>query len=765
MTPRVVSGWLFDIYPSARGVTLWIIDREGVRHCVYDRFHPSFYLHVSDAGARQAAVITQGFPVPVSFSRTRQRELYTDEELDVIRVEVHDTLQIKSVVQRLERHFPHYVFFNSDIPVPQLYLYHTGLFPLAYGDYVIDDDGRLSSWALSDACDALEYSMPEFSMMTLRNRPDIVSPKHRAVFQLELTYDGVTHALESEDTIDVLQAFNHHLQRCDPDIIMTAYGDAVLLPMLTRLAAEEGMPLSLNRDPAAGYFTTQETSYFSYGRIVHKDGAFTLAGRWHLDTENSFMMGEASLDGVAEIARLTRLPVQHQSRASIGSALSSMQLSWAYTHGYLIPARKREPEGFKSAETLLLADRGGLIFQPDMGYHEQVAELDFVSMYPTIMVEHNVSPETVNCSCCHNEAVPELRYTICERREGIVPATLRTVVRKRGSYKKEKKRLKALGDERWHVYDRRQNALKWMLVTCFGYLGYKNARFGRIEAHESVNAFSRDAILRAKEVAEHRGYHFLHAIVDCMWLHKEGATEADYEQLAREVSAAAGIDISLEGIYRWILFPPSKMDPRLPTANRYVGWYTNNDIKIRGIEIRRRDTPVFIKRLQGEMLKIFGRAMTVRDLEHLIPETLDLVRSTVEQLRAGATDPLELVIRRHVSREADEYAHRTVHAEAARALEEAGIHLAPGEMAEYIMVDATGKRIPEKARPLPLYAFEDGYDIEYYTGLTLKAVETLLFPFGYDVERLQEICAVPQHRPRRQPPAAARQPSLFDPEH
>jgi DNA polymerase-2 len=250
-----------------------------------------------------------------------------------------------------------------------------------------------------------------------------------------------------------------------------------------------------------------------------------------------------------------------------------------------------------------------------------------------------------------------------------------------------------------------------------------------------------------------------------MWLHKEGATEADYEQLAREVSAAAGIDISLEGIYRWILFPPSKMDPRLPTANRYVGWYTNNDIKIRGIEIRRRDTPVFIKRLQGEILKIFGRAMTVRDLEHLIPETLDLVRSTVEQLRAGATDPLELVIRRHVSREADEYAHRTVNAEAARALEEAGIHLAPGEMAEYIMVDATGKRIPEKARPLPLYAFEDGYDIEYYTGLTLKAVETLLFPFGYDVERLQEICAVPQHRPRRQPPAAARQPSLFDPEH
>ncbi len=51
----------------------------------------------------------------------------------------------------------------------------------------------------------------------------------------------------------------------------------------------------------------------------------------------------------------------------------------------------------------------------------------------------------------------------------------------------------------------RQNALKWILVTCFGYLGYKNARFGRIEAHEAVTAFGRDKLLTAKEICEERG--------------------------------------------------------------------------------------------------------------------------------------------------------------------------------------------------------------------------------------------------------------------
>ena len=364
----------------------------------------------------------------------------------------------------------------------------------------------------------MEYTFPPLTTLTLKNRPDVVSPKFRKHLQLEVSYEGSTYALESSEPEDVLQSLERHLLRCDPDVILTEYGDAVLMPMLTRLSAEYRIPLSLNRDAGSGYITSRASSYFAYGKIVHKDGAFELAGRWHLDIENSFMMGEASLDGVAEIARLTQLPVQHQSRATIGTALSSMQLSWAYRHGYLIPAHKREPEDFKSADILLLADRGGLIFQPEMGYHEQVAELDFVSMYPTIMVTHNVSPETVNCRCCKNSAVPELGYTICEKREGIVPATLRTVVRKRGVYKKEKKRLKALKDERWKLYDHRQNALKWMLVTCFGYLGYKNARFGRIEAHESVNAFSRDAILRAKEIAEGHGFHFIHAIVDCMWI-------------------------------------------------------------------------------------------------------------------------------------------------------------------------------------------------------------------------------------------------------
>ena len=270
-----------------------------------------------------------------------------------------------------------------------------------------------------------------------------------------------------------------------------------------------------------------------YGKVMHKDGMFELAGRWHVDAQNSFAISASELDGLFELVRITQLPPQRQARASIGTGLSSLQLSWAYRNNYLIPSKKREPEEFKSAYTLLMADRGGLSYMPPLGYHEDIAELDFVSMYPTIMVRYNVSPETVNCKCCKNEKVPELGYTICEKRKGIVASTLEMVIAKRAYYKKMKKEYKGKNDVLFQSYDRKQSALKWMLVSCFGYLGYKNARFGKIEAHEAVNAFSREFILTAKEIAESRGFELIHAIIDCVWLHKEGATEKDYEELAK----------------------------------------------------------------------------------------------------------------------------------------------------------------------------------------------------------------------------------------
>ena len=175
------------------------------------------------------------------------------------------------------------------------------------------------------------------------------------------------------------------------------------------------------------------TSFFSYGSIEHREGVFELAGRWHLDKENSFIMGEGDLEGLFELSRLSQVGIQHQARTSIGSALSSMQLSWAFRNNILVPYKRPMKEAFKSFSTLLMSDRGGLHFMPKIGYHEQVAELDFASMYPSLMRIHNISPETLNCLCCPDSKhfVPEIGYRICEKRIGLVPTTLRSILKKR----------------------------------------------------------------------------------------------------------------------------------------------------------------------------------------------------------------------------------------------------------------------------------------------------------------------------------------------
>ena len=152
-------------------------------------------------------------------------------------------------------------------------------------------------------------------------------------------------------------------------------------------------------NPAPRRFTGWR-SYFSYGRIVYQGSSAPFYGRWHVDRRNSFYYRESGLSGLIQIARIGQMPLQQASRACPGTLITSMQLSRAAADGFLIPWRKGEPERFKTAAELLIIDKGGLTFMPPVGLHTNVAEVDFASMYPTIMAIHNISPETVNCTCC-----------------------------------------------------------------------------------------------------------------------------------------------------------------------------------------------------------------------------------------------------------------------------------------------------------------------------------------------------------------------------
>ena len=85
--------------------------------------------------------------------------------------------------------------------------------------------------------------------------------------------------------------------------------------------------------------------------------------------------------------------------------------------GTLVLWKKNLPEDFKTAGDLLVSDRGGFIYEPKVGLHENVSEVDFASLYPSIMVVHNISPETLRCGCCPDSRriVPEHRLSASAR--------------------------------------------------------------------------------------------------------------------------------------------------------------------------------------------------------------------------------------------------------------------------------------------------------------------------------------------------------------
>jgi DNA polymerase-2 len=287
-------------------------------------------------------------------------------------------------------------------------------------------------------------------------------------------------------------------------------------------------------------------------------------------------------------------------------------------------------------------------------------------------------------------------------------------------------------DPRRKTYQARASAHKWLLVTCFGYLGYKNARFGRIEAHEAVTAYGREALLRAKEAAEDLGFTVLHLYVDGLWVKKPGATEvADFQPLLEEVSQRTGLSISLDGIYDWVAFLPSRVDHRVPVANRYFGVFRDGSLKVRGIEARRGDTPIFIAETQMEMLELLARVRANEDGKAGLQQALALLRRRLAQLRSGKVPAEKLVISQRLSRELDAYKAFSSVARALQQLQAAGKGLRPGQRVRFTY---TRGRPGVRAWDLPDPPDLRTLDLDRYAVLLLRAAHTILGPFGLSDE-------------------------------
>ena len=630
--------------------------------------------------------------------------------------------------------------------------------------------------------------------------------------------------------VAALEALRDALARRDPDVLVLRHGD--LVPVLAGAADECGVDLQLGRRPGWERLAGEST-YHHYGQVGYSPSRYRVPGRAIVDRSNSFLWHQSGLGGLVYMVGRSRRPLQETARASIGGILTSMQIADARERGVLAPWNKWEPERFTDVSTLHAADRGGFTFAPEVGFHEDVHEIDFASLYPRIIREYNVSPETVDCGCpdAVDGVVPELDYAVCER-DGFLPAVLAPLLSDRRARKARLRELEGAtgegsddgdgetdgggnggetdgtgtggetdGDGRptAGIEDEaarlraESGAIKWVLVSCFGYQGYRNAKFGRIECHEAINAHAREIMLTAKERLEAGGWHVVHGIVDSLWVTPVVDDPEPLERVTADVSATVGIELEREGRFEWVCFVPLRgargggaAGRRTPggrpaggrtaggrtAGGRTAGGRTTEERTAGGRAGRRggarggTDGPeggpigagaALSTAPAGALTKYFGkradgsykfRGVEVRqrstpafvaDCQREFVETLDATRDPAAvcarlerrlgELRRGAVDPADLLVTKRVSKELGEYRQRTHTVAALQRYDRHDVPRRPGQSVHYLVADDDATRNAERVRL--------GFELD--DGAVDEAVTAVPRDPPYDVEHYAEL--------------------------
>ncbi|MGQ9583378.1 MAG: DNA polymerase domain-containing protein [Thermoplasmatota archaeon] len=758
--------FVLDAYPDylLNRMVVWLISRGRARRLLF-RYLPEFYIHAPPLELDRVRRRFLGAGLYKCELARRRLGIGSGRLCTVLRV-VPRTLGLHTRAARAADFFGGYGrlrFYNLDIELGQRFLLERGLFPMARVRCPRGSGGE--AWELLDNRLSVHYPLPPLRVAELRvlvRRSGLLPSFSDPLEAVELAGERVTGGEEG-----ALRELSALVRKLDPDVILSDGGDSFDIPYLyhrSSLCGLEGFRLGRESGPRGP--ERRERSYFTYGRVLHRPASYHLRGRLHIDRGSSFLYQEGGLEGVLELSRLSGIPMQRMARSSPGTAISAMEVNLVVSEGGLVAWRKNLPEDFKSLRTLLSADRGGFIFEPAVGLHERVLEVDFASMYPHIMVLNNISPETLNCGCCRapgarqrqgadelsppegreesscagaseggdgggaggprGRPVPGLGYWTCARRRGLIPRILEPLVRRR----LELKGLRRRPGDRW---DRRARCLKPLLVTCFGYTGYRNAPFGRIECHEAINAHGREILLESAAIAERRGFEVVHGMVDALWL--KGPLE-ERGGLVDEISRVSGVPLAEEGVYRWLVLLPCK-GTGAGALNRYYGLFESGEFKLRGVAARRNDSPGLLRRLQAGMLEALAEGRDAAGFLRSIPAALEVLRLFSRRVLNGHCALEELVLTRRVSRSLEDYVQLNDTFRALSELRGAGVRVPAGEAVRYVVVEAGGRR--HRAVPVQMLRGEEEYDRGEYCRLLLRAAEELLVPFGYDMERLYGI--------------------------
>ena len=463
--------------------------------------------------------------------------------------------------------------------------------------------------------------------------------------------------------------------------------------------------------PSAGKLTTIEEwdRYDLWRQVGERAGLLQNA---LMMAQVSLEFAEATLNFPMQLSALTGMPLDQVVAAAVGFRVDSYLVRQAHRIGELVPARNDQP---------YFTYRGAIVLEPKTGLHEDVAVLDFTSMYPTLMEKYNLSPDTLvkpseNVPEDSVFVIPEVNHKFRKQPDGFYRTVLRELILERSRIKAELEDGGS-GATRSRVLKERERALKVITNACYGYAGWAGARWYAREVAESATALGRETITKTMAEAESLGLTIIYGDTDSLFVKYE---RSKVKQLLNWVKKELDLEIRVEREYKRILFTEA--------MKRYAGLLPDGTLDIVGLEVVRGDWSEIARQVQEHVLE--------RILQDQSPEkAVETVRATIRKLKSGEVPLADLTIRKTLTKPIEKYAVRAPHVEVARKLMKEGWTLTVGDKVAYVIVKGPGSLF-KKAKPYNQVKPEE-VDVQYYLENQVKpAAMRILETFGVNAKQL-----------------------------
>jgi DNA polymerase elongation subunit (family B) len=222
--------------------------------------------------------------------------------------------------------------------------------------------------------------------------------------------------------------------------------------------------------------------------------------------------------------------------------------------------------------------------------------------------------------------------------------------------------------------------------------------------------------------------------VDSLFVKREGATRKDYEKLAGTIQRETGLPIALDNHYKFIVFMRQETHPDAEAMNHFFGKLMDGGFNCRGIELRRRDCPVFLKEFQKRLMEILFDADNKEEVvEVQIDKAKAFVSEVYHQIMSGSVDSEKLAVSKRVHKEVGEYRSMFPHVVAARHLSKRGKMLEEYASVDFVFLNAEHSNPLRRVLPVAMMSEgSDYYDEEKYGKMLLDVASTILKTFQID---------------------------------